>query len=205
MPNKYRNEEQKQRQTHQAVLILVSGKRYAGKDTFAVLLTEACRQRHMRVVIRKTADRLKKEFCRLYALDSDRFLSEREYKEKYREAFAEFTSGFRREENAKKFLASIASDLREQDVIIVSDVRTKYDLFALRKRSSTTLTVRINASEQTRMKRGLIPSHYDTLSFETELDEEKFDYTIENDGSVAALEEMATSLCFQINLREESR
>jgi phosphomevalonate kinase len=171
-------------------LILISGKRYSGKTTFSEILKKELNRLNKLVVVESTSLDLKKRFCKEMNLNLKRFIVDRDYKEKYREKFTKFVAQFGKEDNLKLFIKRLPIN---SDFIIINDLRTKYDLEALKNRFNV-ISVRINSDNNNRVKRGYQPGEYDQSSFENELDHEKFDFSVENNGSLKDLKHQAKIL-----------
>jgi phosphomevalonate kinase len=169
------------------VLIVISGKRFSGKDTFATMLSHSLDTAGVRNVIRKTSYALKEEFCKNNAISLYKLESEREYKEKYRKQLTEFVVTKSKKENMILFTDMLYKDSLFYDCVIVSDIRTVFDLRWLRQHFKL-ISIRINANDDVRAERGYVPSDYDLSVLENELDYETFDYSINNNGSVGELQ-----------------
>lgn len=182
------------------VLILISGKRYSGKDVLAASIDNELCQLGFRVVIRSTALSLKTRFCKEYGLDLASFLNDRAYKESYRDRLTKFTLNHSQEENIKSFIESLDPDLNTNDFIILSDLRTKLDTKAIRSKFKA-LTIRVSADDKVRTARGYKESQYDTSLFETDLDNENFDFYITNESSLEELNKKARLLAEEIASR----
>lgn len=178
-------------------LILISGKRYSGKDTLAGFLNEALHNVNRKSVVRSTALLLKTRFCQQYALDLNRLLNDRVYKEQYRNQLTKFSANQTQEGNIKLFIESLNPNLEANDFVIISDWRTKFDLEALRQNFKV-FTVRVSASDAVRATRGHEESEYDSSTFESELDNESFDFYVTNEGSLEELRLEASILMKEI-------
>ncbi len=62
------------------MLVLLSGKRFVGKDTVTDFLVEELKDRGLACVVVQLANELKKEYARLYNADYLKLVHDREYK-----------------------------------------------------------------------------------------------------------------------------
>jgi phosphomevalonate kinase len=170
-----------------AVGVLVTGKRYAGKDTFCALLQEDLANRGITSVIRSTAYQLKQRFCTEFSLDLDAFIHDRMYKETHRLEFANYVQTQSQAENFKNFISEIKSDLDMMQVIIISDLRNVFDQKQFSWIFPAFLTIKINATDEVRESRGLIRNEYDKTEFETEIPQILVDEEVFNNGTIANL------------------
>lgn len=175
-------------------LIILSGKRGSGKDTFAQFLIEACRTRNIKAVTLQSSKELKKRFCDQFGLDLSLFLTDREYKEHYREQLTTFVFSQSQEENFEHLELSIENALTDHTVVIISDVRTQYDLDNLKNSFPACITIRINSNDTIRISRVGASAEYDNSSLETELDNAAFDHVINNNGSLEEFKSRAREL-----------
>ncbi|MBA3733072.1 hypothetical protein H0W91_01715 [Patescibacteria group bacterium] len=166
-------------------LILIAGKRYSGKDTFAILLKDLLIEKGCRVDLVSTAQHLKTEYCMERNLDLGKFLNDRLYKESYREDFSKYVLEHSEEENFQIFLNELENKL-ELDFVIISDVRSKYDLIELKSRFDC-FSICIKSSDEEKIKRGWLKSKYDDSHFENQLDKNLFDLVVENNSSILDL------------------
>lgn len=166
-------------------LILISGRRYSGKDTLANILRDILKSRGYEAEIASTSVMLKTKFCQEKGLNLDKFLNDRSYKELYRDEFSSYVLQTPQRVNLDAFLNSL--NHKNKDFIIISDIRSKYDLEKLRDMFKT-LAIWVESNNRERSKRGWIKSKYDDSEFENQLDPKLFDYIIENNNSVLDLE-----------------
>lgn len=143
-------------------IILLSGKCYSGKDTVAKMTS------FKRISI---ADTMKREYNSFHGLSID--WENRNQKEFYRKSLIEFTHRYPFEHWLK--LTPYCENC------IVTDVRTIQEIKYIKSLFSNVITVRLNASDEQRKKRGWIKSLFDESYLETELDNFKFDHVYKND------------------------
>jgi phosphomevalonate kinase len=179
-----------------ATFILISGKRYAGKDAFAGLLKEELEKLGKSAEIQSTARMIKEEFCRLHGFDIERFETDRAYKERHRDLLTEFVSTRSAEQNMEAFLKRVASSPEGRDFIIVPDLRTAHDLYALRPHSAA--IIRVATTDKAREARGWKRSSYDDSPSETELDREEFDFVVPNNEGFEQLRAFAQAIVRQL-------
>jgi len=173
-------------------IILISGKRYYGKSTLSKLINEELIKKDIKSSIMSTSRLLKEKFCKINKLNLEKFMNNRKYKERYRLELTRFVTKFSKQHNLKEFIKRLKSSLKEFDIIIIDDLRTKYDFNILKQFKS--VTIRINADEQILKNRGHKNGNYDKLTIEKELDNAKFDFIINNNNSLASLREEAISI-----------
>jgi phosphomevalonate kinase len=178
--------------------ILITGKRYSGKDTFAEYLNQKLLDLNISSVIRSTAYNLKRLFCQNLGLDLEKFIYDRDYKEKYRQELSKFVMGLSQRTNIDNFTESLQKDLKTHDVIIISDLRSLFDQDELKELFPCVITIKISASDATREARGLTFNAYDDSGFESEIDLISFDREIQNNGSLDDLSLQANNLAREI-------
>jgi phosphomevalonate kinase len=171
-----------------SVGVLITGKRFAGKDTFALALHRNLSQNYITSAIKQTAQFLKERFCRLNNLDLDLFLTDRNYKEKYRQQLTDFVLVNPPEENMDKFIESLRDNLKLTQVTIISDIRNILDKNKLSEVFPNALTIRITTSDENRVARGFQHGAYDESVFETAIDLIPADILIINNNSLAELQ-----------------
>jgi phosphomevalonate kinase len=167
--------------------VFFTGKRFTGKDTAARLLHDDLIQNGILSVIKSTALNLKVRFCEANDLNLDKFLFDRDYKERYRKKLSEFVSCQSTEKNIQDFIESIKIDLATIQVLIVSDLRNNVDQEQLSRIFPVLLTIKISASDETRLSRGYTPSAYDDSVFETQIEQIVCDLDIPNNGTIFEL------------------
>ena len=164
--------------------ILISGTRYSGKDTVAASLSSELSERQIHHTIRSTALELKRKFCRIRNLDEDAFLNDREYKERHRSEFSAWVQTQSQEDNLRSFLQTIRNDFLLMQAVIISDLRNLKDFNEFSFVFPAFVSLRINASEESRNQRGYVSSAYDQTEFETEIQDIPIDVLFQNDGSL---------------------
>ena len=150
-------------------IIVFSGKQFSGKDTVAKILLEKFKS-FKRVGI---ADAIKMRYSEKTGLSLEEI---EENKSKYRKDLIEL-GNWGRAQNPDYWLNTIIED---NNNIIVTDIRMKHELDVFKRNGA--ITVRVEATEQVRGKRGQLISTEDET--ETQLDNiSDWDFTIDNNGS----------------------
>lgn len=155
-------------------IIVFSGKQFSGKDTVAKVLLEKFKS-FKRIGI---ADAIKLK----YSLKTGISVEEIEKnKPVYRQDLIDL-GNWGRAQNPDYWLNSI---IEYEGNTIVTDIRMKHELDVFRSHGA--FTVRVEAKEEVRRKRGKLVSGNDTT--ETELDNIKdWDYVFDNNGSYEDLQ-----------------
>lgn len=155
-------------------IIVFSGKQFSGKDTVAKVLLENFKS-FKRIGI---ADAIKLK----YSLKTGLSVEEIEKnKPVYRQDLIDL-GNWGRAQNPDYWLNSI---IEYEGNTIVTDIRMKHELDVFRSHGA--FTVRVDAKEEARRKRGKLVSGNDTT--ETELDNIKdWDYVFDNNGSYEDLQ-----------------
>ena len=160
--------------------ILVSGGRYAGKDTVAAEIAGRTGWTHT-----SFAYAVKAECAVLYALSFDRLLTDTPYKETHRMQLIKHGTE-RRAENPSYWVQRVyESHCAANSVCIVSDHRFRNEGAALRALGARVITVRVQASDETRAARGWrYNAAVDTDPSERDLDAEAADFTLDNNAAL---------------------
>lgn len=144
-------------------IILLSGKRFSGKDTIAAKLPNLTRV--------SIADTMKKEFMKLHPTID---LFDREQKEAHRSDLMKFTHQYP--------LSHWIKLTPYQDRCIVTDIRTHEEIQFLKSKFQDVKVVRISVGDSAREKRGWkYDPKYDDTYLETELDNYEFDLVVKNE------------------------
>ncbi len=150
-------------------IIVFSGKQFSGKDTVAKILLEKLKG-YKRIGI---ADAIKAEYSKKTGLSIEEI---EKNKSMYRQDLIDL-GNYGRSIDPDYWLNSIISN---PDNIIVTDIRVKHELDLFKKNGA--FTVRIEADEEQRAKRGKITASDDDT--ETALDNIKdWDYILYNNGT----------------------
>ncbi len=165
-------------------LILVSGKRAVGKDTFCYALSSLLKDKGINGTVLALADIPKIEFCENCNLDFNKFMTDRSYKDKHRKTFIDFAERAKIDDEfvwCKKAIQSV----EKCDVIVVSDLRYPIELkFFKTFYEGQFTTIRIEADDDVRIKRGwTFIENIDSHLSETGMDCETFDYIIDNNSN----------------------
>ena len=168
------------------VVVLLSGKRFSGKDTVAADLLSICLEDY-RIATFASANELKRLYCEQNHLDFQRFLTDRMYKESHHVAMTEFYHMQALKTPFEQTVAQkIAENAKHIDVAIVTDWRFERQFQFLKEAlpKSPCLRVRIEASDKVRKERGWIEnSTIDAGDTETALDNAEFDITLQNNSN----------------------
>ncbi|XP_058442925.1 phosphomevalonate kinase [Malaya genurostris] len=161
-------------------VLLCSGKRKTGKD----FLTERLLQRLSadRAQIIRISEPIKRSWAEKLGLNLNELLSDGPYKEKYRKEMIEWSDQQRAEDYG--FFCRQACMEVNKEICIVSDVRRKSDIRYFKELfGSKVKTVRIEATEETRKKRGWhFQEGVDNVQSECDLDNmTDWDLLITND------------------------
>lgn len=182
---------------YKAVGVLVTGKRGSGKTTFADHLAEELDHHVIPFVVRSTSELQKRAFC-AYKNWGDpetiRFLTNWQVKDSHRDEFTAFVLQTSVEDNYRRMASVLTQDVSVNQVVIVPDVRSMYDMQHLPELFFSVQTVRVTAKPQTREQRGVQLGLYDLTSFETALDAFPVDVTVPNDGTVFDLNAYAAAV-----------
>ena len=179
-------------------VILLSGKRFAGKDEVKQILLGLLSNS----VGLSLADECKRMYAEDNNLDSNRLIGDRDYKEIYRNGLTEFyqKSLTKDEFFFESYVESIIKTT-VADIIIIADIRTQNNLKYFRKMFGINcISIRINSSIEEKCKRGWIETNYDTSSIEIGLDSvDDWDYTILNNGTLNDLNKNTLKVALDIN------
>lgn len=161
-------------------IILISGKRFSGKDWFVSQALKLVNGIHL-----SPSTETKRAYCQSFGLDFDKFMTSREYKEEHRQGLIEYFNACTRREPRKfdeMVCKTISSNAKNLDFVFI-DVRlvaqieyyTKYfKYFKVR-------TIRVNASHGVRRQRGFVYCEsIDTEQCEVDLDDYPFDFVFDN-------------------------
>ena len=161
-------------------IIMFSGKQYSGKDTVAKILLEEMTD-YKRCAM---GDIIKFEYGKQKGLTYEEI---EKNKPLYRQDLINL-GNWGRSQDADYWLKKIIS---QEGKIIVTDVRVKheYEVF----KSAGAVTIRVEASRETRAKRGTLVGETDVT--EVDLDNIKdWDYVIENNSDYESLKQKALEL-----------
>jgi phosphomevalonate kinase len=164
------------------LIVCISGKRKSGKDYVANRLATRIRDElHKSVEICRISEPLKTEYAQIHGLDANRLLTSDAYKETYRLAMINWGDAIRQQDSDHFCRLSFAGCTAQ--VCIVSDCRRLSDIEYFSKQYATMLTVRVNASEHVRMKRGYVfTTGIDDAESECALDEyDQWNAIVKND------------------------
>ena len=153
------------------VMLLLSGKRAAGKDHVANKLQSVFSSRGFSVCRTALGNINKEEYAKKAGIDVKRLLTDRTFKEQHRVAMiAHHTQ--RNREDPEWCLKQIFHQAQDSDILILSDLRTRDDLAWFQNQKKPLVSLRITASPTARSRRGWEPCPVkDSLHTEIDLDE----------------------------------
>lgn len=166
---------------------LISGKRYAGKDSVANILSEMLEDSWSA----SFASTLKRECADLHGLDYDRLMVDRSYKEEHRLTLIAHGAMRRAEESAYWVRKTFELFSGTTMPVIVSDHRFANESAWLAAQPSVRLvTIRVTATDCIRSQRGWIfKQGVDDDASEIELDSSATDFICANNGTRQELAE----------------
>lgn len=174
------------------LVLVLSGKRYTGKDVTASLVKKyypgSCE-------IAAIAQGCKMEYAETVGADFDRLMNDQKYKESHREGIIKIADD-RRLQDSDYWIKKCLETDREVDLLVISDMRFEAEKACVKEYHPSALFVRIEARDETREKRGwsFIPP-VDLSSTETAFDwNSDWDATIFNNGSISDLENLVEGL-----------
>lgn len=166
--------------------ILVSGKRYAGKDTAADLIAAALRAQGHVATRTSFAQAVKADVAREYGLDFIRLMTDQAYKEENRRLLIEHGAAMRAQEHSYWVRKTYEGVVRA-DYIVVSDWRFPNESEWISMRASV-IRVRVRADDDVRRARGWVPNDaVDRDQSECSLDGAEVDLVVCNNGDRQAL------------------
>lgn len=172
------------------LIILVSGKRYAGKDYVCDQALAYLKESYNCIKI-SHSDINKQLYCEKFGADLKRMLRNREYKESHRNNLIKFAQNLQQSNPLilSEFVFEKIQNMTSSnvDIVFISDFRRKTEQLVFEQRfgQKNVITLRINASDNVRAARGWRYDHIkDTRYTECELDD-KMDWNLvfNNDGS----------------------
>lgn len=180
-------------------LLALSGKRFAGKDTLAAIITALAQTRGMPLATHAFAGESKRMFVawqrtRGVAVDLRRLQDERAYKEAWRPQLTDFTVAALRGD-PQVFCRAVADRVATAgQPAIVTDLRLRVEVAHLRSRFALRV-IRVTRPNPLRAASGwrFTPA-VDEHPTETELDDPTlWDEEVVNDGTLARLAELAAA------------
>ncbi|ETN65625.1 phosphomevalonate kinase [Anopheles darlingi] len=165
-----------------SIVLLVSGKRKCGKDYLSDALLK--RLGHNRAQILRISEPIKRYWATQKGLNLDELLSDGAYKENYRKEMIVWSDEQRHEDYG--VFCREACRTMNREICIVSDVRRRTDVRFFREtfKPSRVRTIRIEASDATRLGRGWrFEAGVDDVPSECDLDDfDEWDLRIDNNG-----------------------
>lgn len=185
------------------LVILISGKRYAGKDETAKIIGEI--YKNLCPLIRPLAYYPKKKFAKMNDLDLDRLLNDREYKELHRPGIIDLAMKNREYDPlvwAKNLYHDCLTPDKENKCVVIPDYRFKNEYEYLNRfKHLNVKRIRVIADENTLIDRGWSYNpRIDESPSEMELTDKnvKWDYVVSNNGDIETLSKkmLYTTLLF---------
>lgn len=178
-------------------VILIAGKRCTGKDFVADCISDLLMESSQTLHVSKlpTSMWVKILYAEREKIDHERLLNDRDFKEEHRQGLIDLAQNAKKEKESVWIDHSIDHILHQDDVIpecrkvfLVPDLRFLCEYKALVNHSLLNskfklLFLRVEASLETRMARGMVPNpEIDQCQTETELDDfEGYDLILQND------------------------
>lgn len=166
--------------------ILLSGKRYSGKDTACKILKKIFGETCASISF---ADVAKSLYCEANEIEN-RF-HEREFKELHRHpliSFCKLTKRICGEDVFANEVFAIKNSVLK--VLIITDLRFEIEVETLKKQNSPYLVIRVYSDEENRKRRGWVyDPEIDDSPSECELDDYEFDIIVDNNFTEADLEQ----------------
>jgi len=158
-------------------VILVSGKRCVGKDFIIKMLQTQCKGIHT-----NSQFYTKKDFCRDNNLSFNAFITDRNYKEKYRKKLIDYYNEKIKDEPHIFDMQVVKGIPKDFSGYIFIDIRLSSQIDFFKQHFDNVITLRINTSDNIRGRRGW---KYDEVidqgKMETDLDDYSFDFVFNND------------------------
>lgn len=156
------------------MIILLSGKRYSGKDFIGDILVK-----NHNFKKKSLATAVKTNYCKNTNLDYNTFMNSRKIKEEHRQNLIDYSEG-KKLKDPYYWCKILNNSIDKNDNIVICDTRYMNELLFFKEVNPDLLFVRINASDKVRMERNWTPSEIDNDDSETLFDDYKFDYIINN-------------------------
>lgn len=160
----------------QRIVILVAGRRYSGKDTAADMIASI-----MGAQRGAFADELKREYAIRSGADVSRLRSDAAYKEQHRQALIDMATAARSVEPT--IWARLCAEHHPVHLLVVSDYRFANEREYFKSEGYRVITIRIDATDETRRSRGWVPSSIDADPSETGEGLEPWTAAIRNNGT----------------------
>lgn len=176
-------------------LLAISGKRFAGKDTFAAHLVRAASARGTELATYAFAAESKRLFAARAHLDLPRLLSDRDYKEAHRPALTEFTVAALAAD-PQVFVRAVSDRIAiDPRPALITDLRLQLEIEFLRPRFALTI-VRLVRSDAARAQSGWrFEAARDEHHTETELDDPAlWNVVVDNNGPEIGLAARASAI-----------
>lgn len=177
-------------------ILCISGKRYSGKDTFAVQLAARARQRGIPLALHAFADESKRMFAATRPeVELERLLDDRTYKEQWRPQLTAFTVEALARDPLVFVREVMARIEASPDHALITDLRLRLELDHLREVADP-YVLRLVRSDARRAESGWsYDAAKDTHRTETELDDpDLWNEAIPNEGSLEELAVAATAI-----------
>ena len=157
------------------MIILLSGKRYSGKDFVGDILVKKFNFKK-----KSLATAVKKNYCKIKNLDYNTFMNDRKIKEEHRQYLIDYSEG-KKKQDPYYWCKILNNSIKENDNVVICDLRYMDELKYFQNIYPDAPFIRIHASLETRQERNWTPSEIDSSESETLFDDYPFDFIITND------------------------
>jgi len=176
------------------MIVGISGKLRSGKDTVAEILLDAFGETACKRMA--LADVLKEECSEIYGLDLERVYNDYDYKEEIRHILIKHGAD-RRAEDIDYWVKKVLETMTNP-VTLVPDVRYRNEVDTLATGADKALLIRINTTDEARVRHGWNRSKADTDPSECQLDGyTEWDLVVNNNGTI---DDLKHSLAPVVNL-----
>lgn len=160
------------------LVIVISGKRYSGKNTIANYLADFIAEKG--ILVTQASSALKKEFCMRMGVTMDDLIANRD-------KYAIGLKAFYLAEQPHKYTNLIVDHIKtvKTGVCIVADGRRTDTLTEIKALPVRVATLRVDCDH--REERGWVPGGIDESINEVELDDYPFDYRVKSNGTLPEL------------------
>lgn len=154
-------------------LILLSGKRFAGKDKIGLLLEKIIKEKTVYdSKFYQVTTEIKRDYAAYANLDFEKLQFDREYKEKHREKMIEYSTPKLEGAYYNKLFTKNILEKTEKPTVYVVPIRFRFEIKYYQTLGIRIILVRINVDDEVKKRRGWVyNSLVDSDGSETDLDE----------------------------------
>jgi phosphomevalonate kinase len=169
------------------LLILISGKRFSGKNYLESIITEQFNTVDIKLESLHSSNILKKEFCEKFNYNYDKILTDRSYKESLRDKMNKYYNETKKTKSIdyynKKLIEHIKTNSNTK--VFILHVRHKFEISFFEKYNFRIIKIRIEADNKVKMERGWIYNiNIDKDITEIDLDDyDNWDYIFNNNDN----------------------